>query len=62
MKWANLLHNLIFPIMTSDHQEAFDKLTLALTTAPVLAYLDYMKPFVVETDDSLKGLGTLLSQ
>ena len=47
---------------TSDHQEAFEKLKLALTTAPVLAYPDYTKPFVLEMDASLKGLGTVLSQ
>ena len=43
-------------------QEGFDKLKKALTEAPVLAYLDYSKPFILETDASLKGLGTVLSQ
>ena len=33
-----------------------------LTEAPVLVYLDYSKPFILETDASLKGLGTVLSQ
>ena len=47
---------------TSDHQEAFEKLKLALTTAPVWAHLDYSKPFVLETDASLKGLGAVLLQ
>ena len=33
-----------------------------LTEAPVLAYPDYSKPFILKTDASLKGLGAILSQ
>lgn len=43
-------------------ENAFDDLCKALTTAPVLAYPDYTKPLIVETDASDKGLGALLSQ
>ena len=47
---------------TSASQEGFDQLKKALTEAPVLAYPDYSKPFILETDASLKGLGAVLSQ
>ena len=47
---------------TQLHQESFDRLKLALTSAPALAYLNYDKPFLLEMDASLKGLGAVLLQ
>ena len=42
-------------IWTKECQEGFDALKQALTTDPVLAYQDYTKPFILETNASLKG-------
>ena len=47
---------------TTEHSESFNKLKEALTSAPVLAYPNYERQFVLETDASLKGLGAVLSQ
>ena len=51
----------IFEWMTK-HQEAFDALKEALSTAPVLGYPDFSREFILEIDASLNGLGTILSQ
>ena len=45
-----------------EYLESFEKLKEALITVPVLSYPDYSKPFILEMDTSLKGLGAVLSQ
>ena len=49
----------IFEWMTK-HQDAFDALKEALSTAPVLGYPDFSREFILEIDASLNGLGAML--
>ena len=41
---------------------AFESLKKACLEAPVLAFADFNKPFLLKTDTSKQGLGTVLSQ
>ena len=45
-----------------EHQEVFDALKEALSTAPVLGYPDFTREFILEMDASLNSLATILSQ
>jgi hypothetical protein len=47
---------------TKACEEAINTLKEKLTSAPVLAYPSFDKPFTVETDACINGLGTVLQQ
>ena len=47
---------------TSECQLAFDRLRQGLVTAPVLAFPDFTRPFILDTDASDTGIGAVLSQ
>ncbi|KAL1281970.1 hypothetical protein QQF64_000773 [Cirrhinus molitorella] len=49
-------------VWTEQCQTAFEALKGKLTSAPVLAYADFAKPFILEVDASHGGLGAVLSQ
>lgn len=48
--------------LSSECQQSFEALKRKLTTAPVLAYVDFSLPFILEVDASYGGLGAVLSQ
>ena len=50
------------PYWEEKHQQAFESLKGKLTSTPILAYADFSKPFILETDASNQGLGAVLSQ
>ncbi len=49
-------------IWESKQQWAFETIKKKLTTAPVLAYLNFEKLFLLYTDISKKGVGAILAQ
>ena len=48
--------------LSPEALEAFDHLKAACLQAPILAFLDFNRPFLLETDASRKCLGAVLSQ
>ncbi len=49
-------------VLGEDQQTAFTELIDCLTSAPVLGYADYSKPFDLHVDVSADGLGSVLCQ
>ena len=49
-------------LLLEDALEAFDTLKQAYMSASVLAFVNYKKEFLLETDASKEGLGAVLSQ
>ena len=58
----NLLKKRVAYQWTSKQEQAFQTLKNALTSAPILVYPDFDRPFVLHTDASKVGLGAVLAQ
>ena len=49
-------------VWTPECQSAFENLKRVLTTAPVLVFPQFHRPFLLEIDASSTGLGAVLAQ
>ena len=59
---TKLTHKNVKVVWTKECQEAFDSLKHHLIQSPILAYPDFGKPFILDTDASDSGVGAVLSQ
>ena len=48
-------------LLSEDALKAYDTLKQACMSVPILAFADYTKEFLLETDASKEGLGAVLS-
>ena len=48
--------------LSQEALQAYNELKMKCMTAPVLAFADFEKPFLLETDASKEGLGAVLLQ
>ena len=62
MSGDNANHKKALIEWTEECQIAFDKLKGLCTSTPILAYVNYRKPFQLQTDASDLGLGAVLYQ
>jgi hypothetical protein len=58
---TNLLHHKAFSWSTAA-QEAFEQLKIAMSTTPILTFLDFVMEFIVETDACDTSIWVVLTQ
>ena len=62
LDWRRASRKLERVSLSEDTLKAFEPLKQACMTAPLLAFANYTKPFLLETDVSKDRLGTVLSR
>lgn len=59
---TNLPKKAVLFVWTYEANASFEAIKKALISAPILAFLDFSKPFTVESDASDKGIGAVPQQ
>ncbi len=59
---TNLLAKETPYVWGQEQQQAFERLKQVISTMPVLMHPDFNRPFILYTDASKEGLGTILAQ
>jgi len=59
---CKLLRKNVEYVWTLEHTESFHKLINALVNAPILCYPRFDKPFIIRSDTSFNGIGSVLLQ